>query len=240
MKKISSLLLIGIIFTQTVFSQAEKRPRLVEVSFFGGPTIMWASTKTPDYKRKGARIGGVYGAGIDINLAQPLQNYYFTTGITARHIRSTLSFPDNYHVPYSDKILDSSIVKATYNAVYVTIPTAIKLKTDPFGRFIIYGTVGLDHGVCVSSKNKDEVTNKAKVETYKKVDMYKKTLFFREALIASVGFDFIIKGNTKATFAFVFNNAFTNSYRKTYTNNISGEKVSANTRGFEFQFGFIF
>ena len=56
MKKISSLLLIGIIFTQTVFSQAEKRPRLVEVSFFGGPTIMWASTKTPDYKEK-ARIG---------------------------------------------------------------------------------------------------------------------------------------------------------------------------------------
>ena len=81
---------------------------------------MWASTKTPDYKRK-ARIG-VFMVQELILISTTLQNYYFTTGITARHIRSTLSFPDNYHVPYSDKILDSSIVKATYNAVYVTIP----------------------------------------------------------------------------------------------------------------------
>ncbi len=241
MKKISSLL-ICILFMQTLFSQVEKRPRLVETSFFAGPTIMWGSPKTEDYKRKGAKIGGVYGLGIDINLVQPLQNYYFTTGINARHIRFKLSFPDNYHLPYSNDsvILDSSIVNATYNTVYLSIPTAIKLKTDPFGRFIIFGTIGLDHSFCVASKNKDEITYKTDIKTYEKVDMYKKTLFFREALIVSAGFDFIIKGNTKASFALVFNNTFTNSFRKTYINNISKGKVNANTRGFEFQFGFIF
>jgi hypothetical protein len=99
MKKNSSIIvLVCILSMQTLFAQFETRPRLVEVGFFGGPTIMWASPKTDGYKNEGAKIGGVYGVGVDINLVQTLQNYYFHTGINARHIRSELSFLDKYVV----------------------------------------------------------------------------------------------------------------------------------------------
>ena len=236
MKNIGNLLIIiGILSMQTSFAQREMRPRLIEASFFGGPTIMWASPKTDKYENEGVKIGGVYGVGVDINLVQTMQNYYFSTGINARHIRTGLSFSDNYIL--SDTILQSKYIRSTYNMVYITIPTTIKLQTDPIGRFIIFGTVGLDNGFCVSSKSKDKVENQ---QEYKEVDNYKKTLFFREALLASIGFDFIIKGNTKASFTFAFNNGFTNAFRKSYKNAITGEQVKANNRGFEFQFGFIF
>ncbi len=237
MKKLGSILTVYcLICLQTAFTQTQTRPRLVEVSFFGGPTIMWASPKTVDYKNEGAKIGGVYGVGVDINLVQTLQNYYFSTGINARHIRTELSFQDNYKVATTNTILDSSFIRSTYNMVYISIPTTIKLKTDPIGRFIIFGTVGMDNGFCVSSKSKDNVENKE----YEKVDDYKNTLFFREALLASIGCEFIIKGNTKASFALAFNNGFTNTFRKKYVNSITGEQVKATNRGFEFQFGFIF
>lgn len=234
MKKISSIIvLLCIVSTQSIFAQFETRPRLVEVGFFGGPTIMWASPKTVGYENEGAKIGGVYGVSVDINLVQTLQNYYFYTGINARHIRSELSFFDDIN---ANAIKDSVYFRSVYNTAYLSIPVAIKLKTDPFGRFVIFGLVGMDNSICVSSKSKNSIQG----ADPSKVDNYKKTLFLREALLVSVGFDFIIKDNTKATFAFAFNNGFTNAFRKSYTNTLSGEKVKANTRGFEFQFGFIF
>jgi hypothetical protein len=67
---------------------------------------------------------------------------------------------------------------------YLSIPVAIKLKTDPFGRFVIFGSVGMDNSICVSSKSNDNVEN----QDYEKVDGYKKTLFIREALLVKCGF----------------------------------------------------
>jgi len=240
MKKSSSIIvLVCILFMQTLFAQFETRPRLVEAGFFGGPTIMWASPKTAGYESEGAKIGGVYGIGVDINLVQTLQNYYFHTGINARHIRTELSFFDNYVVD-ANTIKDSSHVRSVYNMAYLSIPVAIKLKTDPFGRFVIFGLIGMDNSICVSSKSNDNVKKPNFDQDFNKIDNYKKTFFLREALLVSVGFDFIIKGNTKASFAFAFNNGFTNAFRKTYVNDLTKQAVKANTRGFEFQFGFIF
>lgn len=236
MKKISSIIvLLCIVSTQSIFAQFETRPRLVEVGFFGGPTIMWASPKTVGYENEGAKIGGVYGVSVDINLVQTLQNYYFYTGINARHIRTEFSFLDDY-VINANTTKDSAYVRSEYNMAYLSIPVAIKLKTDPFGRFVIFGLVGMDNSICVSSKSKDNVEG----TIYPKIDNYKKTLFLREALLVSVGFDFIIKDNTKASFSFAFNNGFTNVFRKSYVNTVKNSPVKANTRGFEFQFGFIF
>ncbi len=237
MKKISSVVVVVVFCMQTLSAQYETRPRLVEASFFGGPTVMWASPKTKSYKNEGARIGGVYGVGVDINMVQPLQNYYFSTGLHARHIRSAMSFKDNYHIAHTDSILNDKFVRSGYNMIYVSIPTAIKLKTDPIGSFIIFGVVGMDNSFCVSSKRSDDIENQS---NYGKIDMYQHTLFFREALLASVGFEFIIKGNTKASFELAFNNGFTNIFKKKYINNLTKDPVVANTRGFEFQFGFVF
>lgn len=237
MKKISSIVVVVVFCMQTLSAQYETRPRLVEASFFGGPTIMWASPKTKNYKNEGARIGGVYGVGVDINMVQPLQNYYFSTGLHARHIRTEMSFTDNYSIPHTDSVLNNRFIRSGYNMVYVSIPTTIKLKTDPIGSFIIFGVVGMDNSFCISSKSRDDIQNQL---VYKKVDMYQHTLFFREALLASVGFEFIIKGNTKASFEFVFNNGFTNAFKKKYKNDITKDPVAANTRGFEFHFGFVF
>ncbi|HOS16688.1 MAG TPA: outer membrane beta-barrel protein [Bacteroidales bacterium] len=232
MRKISSIIIIiCIISIHTIFGQ-DLRPRTVEVGVIAGPTLCWASPKNVGYDNEGAKIGGMYGLNVDINLAKPLKNYFFHTGINARHIRTELSFNDEYK-PY-----DTATIEAKYNMVYLSIPTAIKFKTDEFGRFVIFGTFGMDNSFCVSSKLKYKEINNVKED--KTENIYKQTFFVREALLVCLGFEFLIKNNTKASFALAFNNSFTPTYRKDYTNKNNGERVDDKSRMFEFQFGFIF
>lgn len=230
-KSIIVLISISILGIYILCGQ-EVRPRSVEVSVVAGPTLAWASPKNDGYDNRGVKIGGVYGLNVDVNLAKPLKNYYFHTGLNARHIRTELSFMD----AYEDK--DKASINAVYNIVYLSIPTAIKFKTDEFGRFVIFGIFGMDNSVCIDSKMKYKKIDYEKVD--KEEDIYKNTFLLREALYVSLGFDFIIKNNTKATFALAFNNAFTPTYRKNYINLNTNQKVEDKSRMFEFQFGFVF
>ncbi len=233
-------------YTNVLFAQVD-RPRRVEIGIFAGPSIDWAVPHTNGYKSTGAKAGGVYGINVDINLVQTSSNYFFSTGINARHIRYGLEYPNNYS--YFDdatnqtNTLRSVSVNSTFNTVYVTIPTAIKLKTTNFGRFVFWGLVGLEHGIAVSSKSNDEVTNSSngtREGKFEKVDQYKNTAIFKESLYIILGAEFIIQDNTKATFGIAYDHGFNNMFREKYKNLITGQPVKAYTHCIEFQFGVIF
>ena len=226
------------------------RPRKIEAGIFAGPSICWAVSNTQGYKTTGVKGGGVYGINIDLNLHQTSSNYYFSTGINARHIRYGLEFTDNYSYyndkTYQQEIEKSALVTSTFNTVYLTIPTAIKLKTSTFfDRFVFFGLVGLEHGLAVSSKSNDKITREDGTEgKYAKIDQYKKnknTALFKESLYIVLGAEFVIKDNTKATFGIGYNHGFNNMFRKNYKNSINDQiAVNARTHCIEFQFGIIF
>ena len=186
------------------------RPRKVEVGIFAGPTIDWASSNTRGYETTGIKGGGVYGINIDLNLHQTSSNYYFSTGINARHIRYGLKYRDNYSY-YNDKthqtdIEKSAQINSTFNTVYISIPTAIKLKTSTFfDKWVFFGLVGLEHGIAVSSKSNDEVTreNSTVLGKYEKIDQYKNTAIFKESLYIVLGAEFVIKDHTKEWYNFM-------------------------------------
>ncbi len=248
-KKIAIIISIGLFAQGLLFGQST-RPRRVDLSIFAGPTISWASSRTEGFKSGGAAVGGVYGINTDINLVQTAENYYFHLGINARHIRSKLNYTDNYiledKAAKTTEYISKASIASTYNMIYLSIPTAIKLRTNPFGNFVIFGVVGLEHGICLSSRANDKITytqnEKDEVVARKdKVDMYSKTSFFRESLYISFGAEYIIRDNTRAFVAIAFDNGFNNIFRgKKYINEVYDEKVNAKSHSFEFQFGFFF
>lgn len=245
MKKRNIVIFIVIYFvcSNMLFAQAD-RPRRVDIGLFAGPTIDWCITNTHNYKTTGVKGGGVYGLNIDISLVQTSSNYYFSTGINARHIRYGLKYNDNYTFLNKLNIMEylyNIPINSTYNTIYVTIPTAIKLKTNNFGRFIVFGLVGLEHGIAVSSKSDDEITRAdGTKEKIGKVNHYKQTTIFKESLYVVLGTEFIIQDNTKATFGIGYDFGFNNMFRKKYKNTISDQSVNARAHRIEFQFGIIF
>ena len=241
-----AIFLVVYFFAANVVVAQFNRPRKVEAGLFAGPSICWAVVNTHDYKTTGVKGGGVYGVNIDLNLQRTSSNYYFSTGINARHIRYGLEYRNNYS--YFDdqtnntETLPNILINSTFNTVYLTIPTAIKFKTGIFfDRLVFFGLVGLEHGIAVSSKSNDEITRNDNTKwKYNKIDHYKNTAILKESLYIVLGAEFIIKDDTKATFGIGYDHGFNNMFRKKYKNLISDHIVNARTHCIEFQFGIIF
>lgn len=239
--KIGLFILIGMLLGDWVVNaQVQYRPRRVEVYVFAGPTISWLSTTLDGYKNDGASIGGAYGINTDINLVPTEENYYFSTGLNLRHTAGKLSYKDVYTSKSEEKVLDAKI-KSKYNTIYLSIPTTIKLKTNPFGRFIISGVVGLEHGICLKSLEHNEITRpNGSGFKEKNINKYKQTAVIKESMYICFGFEFIIKDNTRASFGLAYDRGLNGMFRKKYQNTITKESVKAHYNSFEFQFGFIF
>lgn len=239
------IITLCLLASNLAYSQVD-RPRRVEIGLIAGPTIDWATTSTRGYSSAGAKIGGVYGVNVDINLAPTSSNYFFSTGINARHIRYGLKYNDNYLYEnpdndYKEEIFFNAAVKSTFNTTYVTIPTAVKLKTNPFGNFAFWGLIGVEHAFAVSSKSNDEITlEDGSSKKQDKVDHYKHTAVFKESLYVVFGAEYIIQENTKILLGLGYNYGFNNMFRKKYKNSISEFPVNAHTHRLEIQVGVTF
>lgn len=220
------------------FSQMEQRPRPFELGIFGSPAFSWMHSGTDGYNNKGLSFSGAYGLNLDINMFHASSNYYLRSGINIRHLGSKMTYSDFYD---SDTI--AVPIKSKFSMTYISIPTALKLQTNPLsGKYIVYSVFGLDNSFCVSSTRKDEVGE----VTHKPKDNMKNTSRFREALILSIGGEYIINNNTRITVGLMFNNGFTNLFNKNFYNQYSykntgeKEKVDARNRTLELQVGLIF
>ena len=241
-RKIFILLIFTLLMTEmSVYSQ-EYRPRRVEFTVYAGPSISWAQTLNEGYRSGNARLGGVYGLDVDVNLVPTAENYYFTIGLAAKHVMTKMIYPDKYaDREHHDSLITAESITSKFNNIYLSIPTAIEFKTNPFGRFVIDGVIGLEHSICVSAKSKDEVT-RADGTSFKvdKVDRYKEMSLIQESLYVEFGFEYVIRDNTKATFGLAYNCNFNNMFRRKTINQITQERVRSRLHSFEFLFGFVF
>lgn len=245
-------LLIAAIGAEVYAQNVISRPRRVEICVTAGPTISWLSTQSETYKNDGICAGGMYGVNADVNIVPTLENYYVTLGLNARHKFAKLHYTDMYDYAGTGTAIESDII-SKYNNIYLSIPTAVKLKTNPFGRFIIFGVIGLEHGFCLSAKSKDIVTPTTaglEAKTFKHIDRNPQTFVFKESLYVVFGFEFIIQDHTKGTFGLAFDRGLNNLFKANYNdasgnktannNSLSDEPMKAFYNSFEFQFGFIF
>ena len=150
-------------------------------------------TPSEAFHNKGICVGGVYGVNADINIVPTNENYYFLVGINARHYFTKIQYTDKYDYYRNNKDTISNIL-SKYNDIYLSFPTAIKLKTNPFGRFTIFGVIGLEHGFCLSATSKDEVSplKTEEEQIFKNVNRTQQTAVFKESLMYAIQ-DVIVK-----------------------------------------------
>lgn len=227
------------------FSQEDTRPRPFELGVFASPALNWMHSSTDECNNKGISFCGSYGINLDVNMFQATSNYYLRTGINIRHLRGKLTYNDLNTAEIksdSNTILSHQLqpMESSFNMTFISVPTALKLQTNPLGDFIVYSVFGLDNSFCISSNRKDKEDGQ---ETANPKDNMKNTFRIREALIISIGGEYIINNNTRITVGLMFNNGFTNLFNKNFTNAYKDgqrERINASNRTLELQVGLIF
>ena len=218
----------------------ELRPRAVEAGFCAGPTLGWTAAHTENYENKGIKVGGYYGLAADINLVRTKEFVFFSTGLVFKHIRFGLDYTDNYYLEKKKEHIDSARVSSVYNTLFFTIPTAIKLKTEPFSDFAIFGIAGLEHGFRLSAKSKDEVLRTDDTGEKGNKKQSENITPLKESLFAVLGVEYTLFKQTKATFGISYNYGLNSIFKGKYKNEITKERPIVNIHTIEFQFGFIF
>ena len=202
------------------------------VAFGIGPG--WLNPRTDSVSRAGIVNTMRYGIPLDINFTTK-NNYYFTTGVFFSHSGGKLCFVDD--------IEDVGRVETIrkYNAIYLSLPTGIKLKTPSMKGFVVAAQFGFLHSFRLTAKASDTYeTSDMKVTTDKY--MYtKETAWFREAGFIGLGMEYVIKEDFRIYFYATYNHAFINFFgNKAEPNLLSGNEMRATAGNIEMMVGICF
>lgn len=277
MKKIISILVVILLFSTTYAQsgyttshdkKSSKRERTsnnvkedynnveahrVVFGITAGPTLNWFNWKNhraaPEgYERshRGAiKVGAHYGLNIDVDLTLE-KNFFVSTGVLIEHTGGSLQFIDNLN--FLGHVIPRKMDRE-YNSIYVTIPTAITLRTPSFNNFIICGNVGLYHSFNIYARYKssfqldDTIDDTEKdIINHLNTDWAKdkEVAIFKESIFAGLGFEYVIYNNFKVKFMVNYAQSLNNFYKKSAVNSYTNVKEKASIGTVEFLFGFYF
>jgi hypothetical protein len=245
MKKSISIILLAVLSTAVMAQDGEKQPKFR----FGlkiAPSVAWLGpdkTKFNDLSVEsgGAKIKFGYGLITEFILAK---NYSFLTGVEVNYAGGSVNYKDANSVSYKLNNDTAIYLKSReYKQQYITIPIALKLKTNEIGYMTYFGQIGVDASFKIKGRANDKGSLYADTTTgaqnfnvyisdYEEtdVDILKQVNLFRIALNVGAGVEWNIAGNTSLLFAVNYNNGFTNYfYNKTRDDNKlkdnTGEKL---------------
>jgi len=245
MKKTTLILLLFAITTSIMAQDGEKLP----VFRFGlkiSPSVSWMGPDKTKFnglnvENGGAKIKFGYGLITEFRLAK---NYSFLTGVEVNYVGGSITYNDPHAVWYQSDSLRMYLKSREYKQQYITLPLALKLKTNEIGYFTYFGQIGVDASFKIKGRANDEGALYADTTTVgsptysvfqadnnrKDVDIMKQVNLFRIALNVGLGAEVNIAGNTSLLFAVNYNNGFVNYfYKKTKDDNKlkdnTGEKL---------------
>jgi len=191
------------------------------------PTINWMYDHTAGYEKNGVVMGMRYGLNLNINLT-PKKNFYFSTGVFAEHCGGKMKFLDNIPIG-SMGIADSTLTQRTYRSIYLSIPTAITMKTNSINNFYICGNIGLMHGFNLNASNIDSYYFDEELWSREKVASEEAALF-KESFFVGVGFEYAVTPTMRAGVMINYEQSFTNYFKGKgkAQNSLSGVDQRAN------------
>ncbi len=182
----------------------------VNVGVTFAPTISWMYDHTPGYQKDGVVAGMRYGVNLNVNLTRR-KNFYFSTGIFAEHCGGKMMFVDNVPIGALG-IVDSTPTRRTYRSIYLTIPTAITMKTNSINNFFICGNIGLMHSVNLHATSTDKYVLGGEVWSREKKDSQEAAMF-KEAFFLGTGFEYSLTANTRVGVMVNYVQSFTNYFK---------------------------
>lgn len=202
------------------------------VAFGIGPG--WLNPRTDSVNRAGTVNMMHYGIPLDINFTTK-NNYYFSTGVFFSHLGGKLRFVDD--------IENVGILETVrrYNAIYLTIPTGIKLKTPSMQGFVVAAQFGFYHSFRLTAKASDQYEVGEETVVTDKYMFTKQTAWFREAGYIGLGMEYIIKDDFRIYFYATYAHTFVNFFGKLAVPNLlSGNAMKGTASDVEFMVGICF
>jgi len=225
MRKSLSIILFLVLATSVIAQEGEKQPKF-RFGLKVAPSVAWLGPdKTKfndlDVENGGAKLKFGYGLITEFVLAK---NYSFLTGVEVTYLGGGINYNTANNVNY--KLNDSTALflkSREYKQQYITIPLALKLKTNEIGYMTYFGQIGVDASFKIKGRANDAGTLFSPDSTgaftvqgidhsESDVDILKQINLFRIALNVGIGAEWNIAGNTSLLFAVNYNNGFTNFF----------------------------
>ncbi len=240
MKKLLITITLTIAFVINIQAQADKQKSFIlGLSFSPSIDFLTSSSISPnEYKTDGSIIGYAYGLSIDFGIGNS-PNYFLSTGLQIKRSGGKLLYNDSLEV--SNGIFKKTDISRKYKVDYIRIPLALKLKTNQFGRYTVYGLFGLDNNICINAKAEDLYKLQGAGGSdlpSDNIEVGDNIAFMRVGLYVGLGAEYTINGSTKAFAGLHYSNGFTDIL--TGKNSLTLEKESAKNRYFELTFGVLF
>jgi len=215
---------------------ASGQQKAFQFGFKVAPSIGWIKPNSVDYEREGVKGGFNWGFVGEFFL---MENYAITTGFNVMYLNGAFSYPDLQQI---DPAAGGSLIGITNRELrlkYIQLPVILKMKTNDFNGFRIYGEMGFGLGFKVDAKANDLFYVQGTLQEDETKDVSNEIRFTRESLILGAGVEYGIGGATFITAGIRFDNNFIDILKdQNSVDNTVEQKGIANL--IEFQIGLLF
>ncbi len=165
------------------------------------PVFSWFSTKTSQIQKDGARLGYNGGLIVEYYFAP---NYALVTGLNLTQIGGNLLYkePVDITTGEGDHVPVPAGTTVAFNVNYLTIPMALKLKSNQIGYFTYFAEMGFSPQVNIGSRASSEGNALHKDNVSKEINAFNVSFFF------GGGIEYNIGGQTSLVGGIFFNNGF--------------------------------
>ncbi len=141
MRKITSLIILTLLLSASVFAQSDRDTDL-RFAFVLSPQISWLKSDNSSVDANGSLFGYNFGVEMDKFFAK---NYAISTGLTINTTGGKLRYEgDNtFRIGDENTILTNKTLE--YRLKYLEVPLLLKLQTNDFQRSSFYGVFGISN-----------------------------------------------------------------------------------------------
>lgn len=165
------------------------------------PVVSWFSPGSKHIKKDGSGLGYNIGLTMEKYFAD---NYAFATGISITGLSGNLLYEDSVYIETGEDgtklLLPNST--ADYNLQYITIPVALKLRSNQIGYITYFARIGVD--VQINVKATADATNRQ----LEKDNVNKEIGLLNFSYFLGGGIEYSLGGTTALEAGLFFNNGF--------------------------------
>lgn len=225
MKKIALIFTLAIITSLPSFAQ-------IKLGVSIDPQVSWFGTDRKAIKGDGS-IGGIsFGLNVDRYFAK---QYAFYSGVFIESTGGYLKYQNGTVLHTKDtpnfNVKENGSVK--YRMQYLTIPTGVKLKTNPIGYNSFYAILGFKTSLSLRSKGfTTDGKNSNNINTMDGEVLKEGTNWINFGYQLGIGTEYSLGGSVSLLFGVTYNNGITNT--------MDDGSVHVNLNNVSFKMGVIF
>lgn len=194
MKKLFILLFLGC--SSALFAQSK-----VRLGAHIDPVFSWFSPKTSHIEKDGARLGYNGGLIVEYYFAP---NYALVTGLNLTQLGGNLLYNEEVDITTGegDHVILPPQTSVAFNVNYITIPMALKLKSNEIGYLTYFAELGFSPQVNIGSRASSTGGALEKDNVSKEINAFNVSFFFGGGIEKNIG------GQTSLMGGIFFNNGF--------------------------------